>query len=519
MRGSYHPDRSGKLSRVISPQTQRTERGRRPDGVLLLTTLLILGGVVLRALYFLPDTALWGDEAAVALNLQTRSYRSLISPLALNQHAPYLFLILEKFLYERAGVAEHVLRLPAFVASIAALPLFAWVSIRALTRGAALAAIALFAVSPALIRYGAELKPYGLDVLATLLILAAAIAFERRSNRRWLVLMAIGGAALVWVSYPAVFVLGGVAVTLGIQRIAAHRYAALREILLVALAWFVSFGIVYVLMARHSVSNTDLTTFWDYAFPTLIPHSLWDIRHSVGIVTDVFVDPLQLAGAGMGVILFVLGLRALAVDHRPIAGFCLIPIALTVVASALHVYPFAGRVLLFAAPLLIMPIATGIAAVSRGPAPRWTMAAVAACVLAGPIVGTRDTLATSERSGVRDVLIQLHDRVAPGDAVYVYYKAEPAFALYESRLGRDDVDVVRGRPEIREGDRLPRDLKGLAGHRRVWFLFSEVHTFFVDEQRLVLTAVDRQAHCLAVVKDGPATAYLYQSPAGTWFAD
>jgi hypothetical protein len=140
---------------------------------------------------------------------------------------------------------------------------------------------------------------------------------------------------------------------------------------------------------------------------------------------------------------------------------------------------------------------------------------------AGPAMGTRDVLGEPERSGVRNVLASMRTQVAADDVVYVYYKSQSAVELYGGPVAQavKGITWINGSLDVREGTRVADDLRKLSGHRRVWFLFSEVHTFFVDEERLMLTAIERQAQRRAEISSGPARAYLYESASGRWTGD
>jgi hypothetical protein len=165
----------------------------------------------------------------------------------------------------------------------------------------------------------------------------------------------------------------------------------------------------------------------------------------------------------------------------------------TFLASAVHAYPFATRLILFVVPLLIMPLAEGAASLTLPPlSPNWTPLILAGFLLAAPGMEVNDLLDSPERSGVRDVLSAVGGRATSGDALYVYSMAETSFRLYRQKFGRNDVDVVIGSPAVREGQRVANDLRRLSGHRRVWFVFSEVQTFFVDEEKLILADIERR---------------------------
>ena len=77
-------------------------------------------------------------------------------------------------------------------------------------------AVAVLATSFYPIRHGAEIKPYASDLLAALILLALAVEWLRspRSSRWWWALTAFVPVLLA-LSYPAVFVAGGIGLASG----------------------------------------------------------------------------------------------------------------------------------------------------------------------------------------------------------------------------------------------------------------------------------------------------------------
>jgi hypothetical protein len=282
------------------------------------------------------------------------------------------------------------------------------------------------------------------------------------------------------------------------------------------LLWLGAFVALYLLQARNSLANEELHAFWAVSFAPFPPTSAWELRRTLELFFQPFEDVLGLVGVGLGGALFILGVLVLVRRDFRLAGCCVLPILVGFLASALGLYPYASRLLLFAAPPLIIVVAEGAAGLALPPWRHLSLAVLMSFLLAGPIVTLNDLMESPERSGVRDVIATVGQRAKSGDAVYVYYKARYSFDLYRERLGRPDVITVVGRNEVREGDNVARDLKSLSGHTRVWFLFSEVHTFFVDEEALMLETIGRSGSRVDRISHGRTRAYLYQSPDGRW---
>src|SRR5690242_20553827 len=131
-----------------------TARGWR----LAALSLCVLGAV-LRVAVFVQHRSLWYDEAALALNLVGRGFIALLAPLDNFQTAPPLFLWAERLAVLMFGRGEGALRAVPLAAGVAT-PFVMWrVARKILPAPAALVAVALTALSPALVRYSVEAKP------------------------------------------------------------------------------------------------------------------------------------------------------------------------------------------------------------------------------------------------------------------------------------------------------------------------------------------------------------------------
>lgn len=81
-------------------------------------------GLVLRLAQYLSDRALWFDEAALALNIASRSYGGLFLPLDNNQGAPVGFLLVQKGVTDVLGYSEYAMRLFPLSCGVVSLFLF-----------------------------------------------------------------------------------------------------------------------------------------------------------------------------------------------------------------------------------------------------------------------------------------------------------------------------------------------------------------------------------------------------------
>ena len=328
--------------------------------------------------YYRP---LWLDENALAFNLVNRSFFELLQPLDYAQAAPPGFLFLEKAVIQTLGVSTYTLRLVPLLAGIGSIFLV-WELARRVAPSAMLLIVGLFATSNYLIYYSAEAKQYSLDVFIAAGLLLMFDMLRTRMSRRSCVFATVLSAVSVWVSHPALFVLGGGSFVLFIIEPALRR----RLIVIIA-AWALSFITAYMLFYRTTSANTSLTSYWAAAF--FQPDLAWTLN----AVSEVFVFAV---GRGQ-LIMFILAITGVIIGMRSLprsqTGLLLLPIIITYIASVLQKYPFNGRLLLFLEPGLIVVIGVGLQAFISAIASkrRWLVSILCMLFLLLPISSYRYT--------------------------------------------------------------------------------------------------------------------------------
>ncbi len=120
--------------------------------------LIILIGTAARLRQYLFNRSLWGDEAALALNIIKHGYLDLFKPLDYSQAAPSFFLITVNFLTEIFGYSEYVLRLVPLSASIISLFLLWYLSKKLLDKYMVPIAVGLLSFGGTAIYYSDELE-------------------------------------------------------------------------------------------------------------------------------------------------------------------------------------------------------------------------------------------------------------------------------------------------------------------------------------------------------------------------
>ena len=327
-------------------------------------------GIAVRLVRFLLDFPLWPDESYLAHNYLDRGYLDLLRALDYGQVAPLLYLWVQKTVVTICGFSEYSLRLYAFGGSIASLLLFRHLAGKLLQGIARLMAIGTFAVAYPLVRYSAEAKPYGSDVLVTLVLLVLLTHWRvERQRTRWLWGLAVAMPVAVLLSYPAMFVVPTVSLAMAIELV---RSGTRRQWLAwlgmnaataggVALLFFVS------ARAQLEAAGPDMRTNWEQAFPPLHSARQMALFLLESHTSEAFSYPAGGArGASSLTTLCWLAALVLLVRGRRfwLATLCTLPLALNFTAAALHGYPYAGhsRVMLYMAPILCLLTGYGAAA-------------------------------------------------------------------------------------------------------------------------------------------------------------
>lgn len=327
-------------------------------------------GLAARVLRYLLCFPLWDDECFLMTNFIDRGYGELLQPLDYHQVAPLLFLWTERLLIDLFGYNEYAMRLLGFAGGVASLFVFRHLARRLFSGAALVAAVGVFAVAYPCIRYSAEAKPYGSDMLIGLVLMTLAVEWRRRPEQsRWIWSMAAAMPLFVGLSYPAVFIGGALSLwmlpTLWAIR-SVRGWAAWCVYNFAMLASFVGFFLVAT-QAQSSAELGFMTDFWKKTFPPLnepwkVP--LWLIEVHTGPWLGYPIGGPN----GASTLSFIYVLTTIVVwwrtKRRDLLALCLLPLALNLVAAALHRYPYGGHAKLVhyaAAPICLM-IGFGLAA-------------------------------------------------------------------------------------------------------------------------------------------------------------
>jgi hypothetical protein len=322
-------------------------------------------GVAARAIRFLLCFPLWEDECFLVSNFIDRGFGELLAPLNYHQVAPIGFLAVELALVKLFGFSEWSLRMFPFACGVASVLLFKRLAGRLIDGPARLIAVAAFCASYSGIRYGAEAKPYGVDLFVALVLLTLAVEWWRGRHVAWMVMLVAATPLAVSLSYPAAFVAVGLSVFVALVLYFERRrgwaaWAAFNVVLVSSLA-------LVLQVAAKGQSEAELRWMQDYwkdHLPSLLsPWQLvkWFFTTHTG---DLLAVPLggERGASVVSFLLVVAGVVTLARkrQHRLMA-LCLAPAAFNLAAAFMGRFPYGGHVKFsqYLAPAICLLIGIG----------------------------------------------------------------------------------------------------------------------------------------------------------------
>lgn len=417
-------------------------RARLPQ--IVLAGLLVLAAVV-RLEDYLARRPLWIDEAMLALNLGSRSFAGLVSPLDFDQSAAPLFLWLLKTAALIGGMGELTLRIVPLLAGLA-LPWMLWRTTRTLAGAdAALIAAALAAISIPLLRYTGELKPYSTDALVSvaIILLTLRIRAAPEHSARWWQLAAAGVVAML-LSFSAAFVLAGGFAALALDSRIHGDGMGRRRLGLLALGWAVGFGAIFVTVYQPQTTNEFLRRYWS---GTVLDPGAPDFMHRARVTIHrltVGLPPLPFEVKGRFAIL-ALGIALVARRGGiPAAAQVGVPYLALVAGALLGGFPVADRLFVFLAPFTFIAVAVLLAELLRllrlGEAGAGVVGALIVLAWAGPGVVDYQRHPPVQQDG-RETARALSSRRG-NEPVYVIPGALPAWAYYTTDWRRPDLDRI-----------------------------------------------------------------------------
>ena len=438
-------------------------------------------GIVLRILWYLKNSALNAQEAALSHALISRNLTELFQPLGEGQIAPIGFLIKVKMHSLLFGDNEYMLRLYSLSASILALIFFVWTIRKLVEPVVAVIAVALLSLSFPLIEQAATLSPWSGDFMAaTLMLLLGTQSVKHAPSMKLFGVIAVIGLVLQWFSLTFIFILFGIGLTLFLEALWSRDGAKIKGMALLNCIWLVGFIVHYFIALKPYLNDSTLReTYSAYFFPIPSNGSWFRPVYWLGErATAIFVEPLGIVLPGLGLFACLLGSIVLIRTQRSLLMMLLLPLVGLLIASALRLYPMHEHLLHCLAPALAITCAVGLSGLIHllWSARRRAAVFLIALIFVPNAVLTTHAILRAKDEGITAALQYWIDSDDAQAEIYIDGALRNQFHYYTRSaidLNPDSIQVgVYAADEWAAYDNV---LKRYQGQSSVWFLLQKEH--------------------------------------------
>jgi 4-amino-4-deoxy-L-arabinose transferase-like glycosyltransferase len=423
---------------------RRWWRDESPTARATVVAILVLGAAVRFASLAQPMRY---DEAVTYLLFVGQTWGTAIKAYpSTNNHL--LYTLLAKITSAMGGGAPWAIRLPAFIAGVAVVPLTYAVGRALFTPAAALIGSALAAASTTLGLYSTNARGYSFIVAGylVLLLIAARVRGEGGTPRRWIAFALVAAAGMATIPLM-VYPIGAVVLWLAFALAVEHPSRARAELAALAAAMACSAvlaGLAYApIITANGLAALTANRFvarspWPVFFRELLP--------SLGDALASWVDPFPLVFVPLLAATLVVGaMRSVRVSREGVSVITAALIWSAVVLVANHHAPL-GHAWLWLVPIVCLLVGVGAEALLRRLAPRRGVAAIPLVAVATVALGVMwglftdaegESLDTGLFRGADAVAQSLRTNSQPGDRVIAAIPANAPLQFYLNRHGAD----------------------------------------------------------------------------------
>ena len=378
---------------------------------------------------------------------------------------PLYYVVLHAWMLLTGSDSEWAMRLPSALAGIGLVMATIWLAITLHSRSAGLLAGLLTALSPLTLQYAQEVRAYVFVMLAVVLAAVGVVKLAAEPSRlRWLALAAGASALAVLLHYPAVLVLGPMAVWLWFAREVPLRariaVAASVALPMLALAPL----LMTQLAAGHHTTSVD-----DYARITPIgllrlastpfdgrPMTSMTLSYELGLIA--LVDALALLAF------------ADAFRHQRgrwlLVGAAVVPLVAVIAVSAMFT-PFAiTRYTAVASPFMLVAIAIAVLRAPRA----LGVGLLALALIAGTIGIAASYTDRGQWPDLRGSMTAVAEDWRPGDVIVSLEDLSygGAMSYYDQRLLPPGAPASRGYGSAYAALDAPPSREALGDGHSVW---------------------------------------------------
>lgn len=475
---------------------------------------LITLGIALSLIQYCYNRSLWLDEACLANNIIERNYSALLKPLDYNQVAPILFLQFVKFFSSLLPNSELGLRLFPLISYSASLFLFYRLSKSVLKSNTAISlALSLFVFNSSLLYYSSELKQYMVDVFVLLVLYVLAIKKSGTTLKHYLFL-AIAGIISIFLSNVSPIIL----LTCGaylIYSTVKHKHKNTSSLIYLSAlfaTWVITFLIYYLLFINSHPTKGLMLDYWANSFLPSNPLSVDFYVFLWNKTNMIFFSLLPFNAIGyLFICLSIVGAITLFLNKQ--YGYIIllfVPLTVHLILSAIKLYPFDLRLILYATPIVILAISVGFERLTElknwgfSDRKKQYLAILLPSVFLISFVCFRTFPLKNEE--IKSSLTFINEKIEPNDNLYVYYGSQQAFNYYyNTGYFKPSNSLIMGLGSREDRTKYIEQIKPLNG--RTWLLFSHVYE---DEEEDIVQQMNAIGYSkLDSLKTNGSSAYLY----------
>ncbi len=408
----------------------------------LMPLCLILLGILFRACNYFDNESLWLDEAWLARDVLTRSFKEIFFNMMTNKELPAIppvgFQLIEKSMVTLFTNHEYSLRFFPFLCGVLSVIVFWFLAKQVLSRGAALLALTFFVCNEMLIYYAAECKQYGGEVLAAIIIYLSALHFQKRPASILRIFMfGFIGILAMGISHTAVLILGGIGFTHLIALKNADERKSSLGYLFSYVMWGVCFVAIYFVYLNHMYSQDSrmgkfvIQSSNAHFMPRpILSFNTW--HWFWWSLTEYFNNVVQLTPAILAIAVFLLGLVEKSKIERRTFIMMALPFVFMLIACGMKKFPFTGRFILFLLPLTYLFIGKGIIMLFR----RAKIFIVIGLIIYGiflipmAVQAMKKVIHPRTHEEIRPAMMFLQSHQLPGDQLYMNTSAQYAYMYY-----------------------------------------------------------------------------------------
>ena len=315
---------------------------------------IFIFAIALRINLFISNQCFEDDECRLILTILDKNLLQVFLPLGDAQSAPPLFLLFSKILAYLFGYKESILKFIPFVCNIASIFLFYKVISNYFNKKlTVLLALIVFVLVRPFISFSAVFKQYSPDIFVALLCLYYLPKLNLKDlSLKQTVLAAFGACALPFLSLPSVFFIGACAIQNFVLNYKNKNFYKKFILILIPFSLLMVIYYIFNLLPSKLDLESIFPNYWDDCFWNLSVKSFFALI-SNNLNYNFYPNSLT---NFLSVLLFW-GCYLCFADNsekKNISNYILYSLGLILLASLLHLYPFAGRVALYFTPCLVI---------------------------------------------------------------------------------------------------------------------------------------------------------------------